>query len=775
MPTFPNATGPAWAALNGTGLRQNTFEGGRDPGPGDDVNAGFERGSRWWHGVVEWVCVSAASGSADWKLATDAGVADLAVEALSEAESAAAVAGAADGKADDALTTAGVADEKATDALNWWTAWDQIAEVDPHRFGAVGFTYDQMVAANGAGMAAAAAANDAAFDAANTMLWLRGGGIIRYRGLIYPMAATKIRSSNVRAEGVGTGRYMPQQGSDKDFKGTIFLAYGTGPRVHTFPGITSGELNGGWRPDPDNGGQYFKLWSAYNSDATGTTPATIRQFSVLILDSLHDGAGGWSNITVLPWRGTNGVSDYLLSGAPVWGADWDFGYVIKNTEYVRSSNLNVSGPWREAAHAFFLTIYEGGQQYNRGEQNLVSNCQFEGRIGMLIRAPDVWKTTGVTASTVSIAWTDEQYWPSTGGNFRGSTGAAFTYTSTSLDGANLVFNGVSPNPTGIIHIRHGSSGLANSSYSQCMSYDLRVQNGSTAQSHGIASSCLEVSGNPLRGLKFINSKNHSRGSLIAHLHMTADQTMISHQFEGGGFLIASPEAPAQSWGPQATYETRGLRLVSSNGLSGDVDLRLFTPRNSLVDELQFSPRNDYSGNLVIQALRAGKNLIASIVSGGRWLVRTPGGNEAIGVSEAGLVEIRRTDGTVSVSAGASGHTSFYDAAGTEVFRVNSNGAVSIRAGQQFYMIGGPARINYDIGQFFTLREGTDTRLQVSATSIHSGANGVASIGSPSAQFTRAYVQHGVTVNGTNGASGTFTTADSKTITVAGGVITAIVG
>lgn len=762
MPIFPEGQGPAWDVLNATGMRKNNFNGGRIPNAGDDISADYERGSRWWTGSTWYVCESNIAGSAVW-VVDDAAAVNSRVDGLvadvNEVKNppyvpfqTRAQVQSSNLSGIDFIDIAGLrfrydpAGTAISDATGRnFSAIPMMGIVCIEAYGARGFTFDELVAADGVGMAAAANANATAFQRANAFLVSIGGGTIFYDGRIYPCSDTMARGSNVRVEGVGTGRYMPQTGVDKDFKGTVFLAYGTGPKVHSFAGITSGELNGGWRPDPDNPGEYFRLWSAYNADAVGTTPATLRQFSVLILDHLHDGAGGWANVTALPWRGTNGVSDYLSTSAPIWGDDWDFGYVIKNTEYVRSWSMNVSGPWRQAAHGFFLTIYEGVLPYNRGEQNLVEHCQLEGRIGHIVRSIDVWKTTATSSTSVSIAWTNEHYWPSSG-QFRGSNGSLYNYTSTAMDGANLVFNGVTPSPSGLAHIRHGSSGLANTCYRQCLTYDLRTPNGSTAQSNGIASSALEVSGFPLRGLKFDNGKHHARGRVIAHLHQTADQGMIGHQFEGGGFLIASPEAAAQSWGPQATYDTRGLRLVSSNGLSGDVDMRLFTPRNSLADEIQLSPRNDYSGNLLIRALRSGKNLIMAIISGGRWWVQTPEGNEAISVGETGIFEVKRTDGTVVVQAGSTGHVSFFSAAGVELFRVPSSGNPSIRNGAQLSFVGGIARVNYDSGQYFAVREGTSERLVVSGVAIRSGQDGVVEIGTGSNKFTRAHLSDGVFVN-----------------------------
>lgn len=601
------------------------------------------------------------------------------------------------------------------EALQYWEDWDQIAEVDPHRFGAIGLTYDQLVAADGAGMDDVAASNDNAFDQANQMLMARGGGVIRYRGLIYPMSTTKMRGSNVRVEGVGPGNYFPRSAADKKFDGTIFLAYGTGPKVHTFPGITSGELNGGWRPDPENPGEHFKLWTAYNSDASGATPATLKQFSALILDDLADGTGGYFNIRALPWRGTDGVSDYLNPSAPIWGADWDFGYVIRNTEYTQSQKINCMGPWRQAGHALIICATPPGR-FARAEKNLISDCLFEGRVGQMCRSFDVWKAVATTSNSVSVAWTSEHYWTNAG-TFRGSDGGTYNYTSLTFDSGNLVFGGVTPSPSGILHIRHTSGGLAGTIYQNCMFYDLYPQDGTTAQDNGVMSSGVEISGFPLRGLKYDNSKIHVRGRVLAHVHQCSDLFMPGIQVEGGGYFIASPLASEQSWGPQATYETRWLRIPDSVGFSdGGADLTLFLPRNALVTELQDTPRDGNSGSRIMRALRAGQDYIIRLVTSGRFDVQKPDGSTALRVFPSGNVHIMNS-GQLTFNGGNAviniddGNALVVRVGTTEIARININGARMSLVGP-YADDAAAATAGVAVGQLYRLAGGNITWRQV---------------------------------------------------------------
>lgn len=480
--------------------------------------------------------------------------------------------------------------------------------VDVEDFGAVAYTKAQLEALNGGpSITTQAAANVTAFQNAMNAMSARGGGAVFCHGQFYVLSARLERPAGVYLIGENVGEWEPIfPNRAKTWTGTTLLFKGTGTRDVTFDGITSMEHGGGWREDPDNPGAYFKLWSAYNSNATGTTAATQRNFSAAILVKENTNYGGLHNLRVVNWTGTNGIADWSNTASTSLGDDWDFGYVLRNAEYADDYNIQVVGGWREAAHAQITTAITD----SRSERNRIVRAKFQGKIGLLIRAMDQWDITATTATTVTIRWTNQIYFNPSGGTFRGSDNATYTYTGVTHTGsdADYVFTGVTPDPSaaGIFHIRHAGAGFGNAEYQDIYAYGLDHQNGGVASAYGlIDSKALEVSGFPLRGIKFRNTKFHTREAVVSHFHITSDLVFIDPQFEGTAHMIASPVTTDQSYAAAPVSDTRGTIMIAGAGVA-DQDLRLFLPRNGFIEELQLSPRSDLNGHANLRPLRSGK-------------------------------------------------------------------------------------------------------------------------------------------------------------------------
>lgn len=478
-------------------------------------------------------------------------------------------------------------------------------------FGASAYTDEELIALNGAAAVdAQATANSAALAAADALAGFLGGARIKAQGQIYVVNTRYERSDGVYLIGDGVGEWEPIfPARPKTWEGTTFLFKGTGTANLTFDGITSMQHGGGWREDPDNLGTYFKLFSAYNTDATGTTAATQKLFSAGILVKENVRYGGIQNLRLCNWVGTNGISDWSNQAMSSLGDDWDFGYLIRNGEYVDDYNIQVVGGWREAATMVCATAISA----SAGERNRIVRAKFNGGRGLVIRGPDIWKVTAATANSVTIRWTFEIYFNPAGGTFRGSDNLTYTYTGVTHVGTanDYVFTGVTPNPSAIFEVRHPSSGFGNAEFQDIYSYGLDHVSGARASTFSIANSkALEISGFPVRGIKFRNAKFHTAEPVIMHSHINQDIVSIDPQFEGGGHVIATPSTADQTiLGVAAPVrETRGLIIIASAGLSDGVDLRLFTPRNAFVEELQLAPRSDLTGDLIIRPLRTGKVL-----------------------------------------------------------------------------------------------------------------------------------------------------------------------
>lgn len=573
------------------------------------------------------------------------------------------------------------------------------------KLGGYSLTQSQLVAINGGPDAdAAALANSDAIDAAFAFLVSQGGGTVVFKTNIYVFGRGFVLPANVRVIGTNPPRFQPKSVADKKWvNGTVFLFKGAPAKTITFPGITSMEHGGGWRPDPDNPGQFIKLWSAYNADATGTQAATLRQFSAAVLEDNRDGFGGLEGMRIAVWKGTDGISDYSNASAGLWGDDYDFGHLIINTEEGYYRKVQVIGPWREAGHALMLTIASA----NRAERVMFDEYWSQGRIGQLARTPDAWAVTGLAVNTISIRWSSELYFSPSGGSFRGSNNVTYTYTGVSHVGsdATYTFTGVTPDPvaSGISYIRHVSSGLANTEYDRSIFFGLDHPSGNKAEFYGTTSKAGEISGEPLRGLKFSNSKHHTSEKTIIHRHMCSDFTTFGHQYEGGGHVIASPDTTLQlAWAEAPVRETRDILEYGSTGLSDAADIRLLTPRSGIITEIQFNPRSDLTGDASLRPILAGRNTYMQ-----------PG--------VGGLVQWRNS-------------------AGTSYLQMTDAGALSLLAGAQFTLAGGVGRINFQTGQQFTLREGTTVALQVDPTTrnIRPGADNSQTFGSTANRWSNGY-------------------------------------
>jgi hypothetical protein len=544
---------------------------------------------------------------------------------------------------------------------------------------------------------AQAAANVVAFQAAMDYVASVGGGIVKAEGQYYVLSGKLRRPGGVYLEGNGVGEWEPLFPSrPKTWEGTSLIFKGTGTRDVTFDGITSAKHGGGWREDPDNPGQFFKLTSFYNADAAGTTPATRRAFSVAVAPK--DGAmyGGLRNLRIVNWNA--GIAGWSDTASTSLGDEWDIGYLLKNNEYADDYNIQVVGGWREFAHLNCVTI----TAESRSERNRVVRAKFQGRIGLGIRAPDRWDVDATTANTVQIYFSEESYWASTG-TFRGSDGATYTYTGTSQAGTAFTFTGVTPDPSAITHVRSASTGFGNCSYEDVYAYGIDHQSGSSAAALGLSNSRpLEASGYPLRGVKFRNLKLHTGEPVLLHLHDAQDMVFIDPQFEGGAHLIASPVSTDATYAAAPVGDTRNLVMLADHG-TDEQDTRLFLPRNGFVEALQLSPRSDLSGDAVLKAFRNGKH-------------------------------------TVLQSAGSSSSIYLRRSSGTNAVRVTDTGNMLIEGGGQFSLTGGTALINADAAANIQIRNGTTARFQVFGASgnVAPGADNTQTLGTSALRWSTVY-------------------------------------
>ena len=520
----------------------------------------------------------------------------------------------------------------------------------------------------------------AAIQAAIAKAESNSGGVVYFPDQYYILTSRIEIPSGVTLRGRGCDEWEPIYPSrPKKWNGTNLIFKGTGTKQVQFDGITSAQHGGGWREDPDNLGSYLKLTSFQNSNASGAAPATNRQFSVAV--SNKEGARyiGVADLRIVNWSGVDGRSGHSDRNSTSLGDAWDIGLLLNNSEYAIIDNVQVVGDWREFAHLEVATTIAE----SRSERNRRVRCKFQGRVGYGVRAPDRWSVSATTSSSATITWSSESYWQSTG-SFRGSNNVTYSYTGTNRSGDNLVFTGVTPDPTGIFQIRHASSGFGNTELQDCYVYGLDHVSGNPASFFGlINSSALEASGFPLRGVKFINFKAHTSESVVSRLHDCADFSFVSPQFEGGGFMIASPVAVEATYAIAPAGETRNLVTLSDIGIAAQ-DLRLFLPRSGLIQGLSVSPAEDLTGDLVITPTRDSQDIVLQTKD-----------------DSAGLY-VRRSTGVDSV-------------------RVTNSGNFVIQNDGQLSFSGGTGYLNVDASQNFQIRNSTTTRIQLFGASGNWGA------------------------------------------------------
>ncbi|MCO6423847.1 hypothetical protein JT737_19255 [Sinorhizobium meliloti] len=495
---------------------------------------------------------------------------------------------------------------------SWW-APDYKQRLSVEAFGASSKTLAELVAMAGVGAAAWAAANTVAVQTAVNFRNAFGGGFLDANGQFYALSGMGVQiKDGVHILCAGNDEWEPVYNNPKVHQGTNWLLYGTGTKHLQFPGITSGEHGGGWRADPDAPGTYYKKWTAYNSDATGTTPATLKSFS----------AGFWSkdscnnglyNCRIIPWNGTNGIEGYDSGNS--LGDDWSFGWAAINGDELRRENIQTVGYFREMGYIVATTISTN----SRMEKCRFIDLTSQGRAASGFFAPDRWATVGANGPDwFEIKASSEQYFDPAGGTpFRMSDNINRTYTSITVSGSNLRFNGVSPAPGSAFHVRHTGRGWAGTVIRNIRNYPLFHHSGNAIETYGLQKAAAhQVSGFPMRGLVFDGkNKIHCSGRTGEQALMQYWDAQDTHftgimQLEGGKWAFATDVSSAVAYCSAPVGETRNIRFVDSEGFddlrtAGHLDQTWF-PRNAFDPALQMSPRNVLTGDLDIKSYRINK-------------------------------------------------------------------------------------------------------------------------------------------------------------------------
>lgn len=407
---------------------------------------------------------------------------------------------------------------------------------------------------------------------------------------------------------VGEGQ-MESPSTPQDFvrlfelRGTAFLYYGTGPKVHkadlaATDGTTTGEVFvnvSSYEPGYDSRYAKASFWNNDADPATGA-PATQKLFSCGWKVEL----GGFSkmiNCSLIPWHGAGGVSGYN-AGLPVWGDDWDTGLWVDNHHDFYCENVSVIGYWRMAG-CFGRTSLPGGDPRSPDwERNKFVHCIFQGWSSFLLRGSDLFDIKAVGADWIEIEWFDSHpFDPAFDNTFRTQEygGLFCSYTGTTKVGSNLRITGVTPSPAAIdpansankVILGRRTNGVADASWDNCYFYGMNHRlYRATSAAFGAArynnpSRCIEISGANIRGLKFNDTCKVMSGDDIGLylgnvLQLQYDGSFESKNVEGRGSGIRNV-AGSNAYQIVLGQDLRGTSGIDMRPAYPTTDGRFTTP------------------------------------------------------------------------------------------------------------------------------------------------------------------------------------------------------
>ncbi|WP_137501895.1 hypothetical protein, partial [Escherichia coli] len=471
--------------------------------------------------------------------------------------------------------------------------------------------------------------------------------------------------------------------------GTTFLMYGVGNKKYTVDCVSNMDVSGGVVSNPSSEDPYtttapassYDLLDFTNGDANGATRATLKPFSAAILMP-ETGCVRLENFRIVPYfNGLDGYKDIANTGL---GDEWDVGIWSRASFGNEYRNLQVVGYWRKTA-LLKTNIPVSGTLAAQGEDENYYHCRFQGFKGVSIRAHDVFRITAVTSSTIEIPWSASHTFE-TSGVLR-SGGRNFTYSGLSVSGDKLVFTGVSNASEATVGstIRRNdidNFGMAGTQFFDCYITSLYHHTHLLATSQYLSqpfsrpSECMEVSGEPVRGVQVHAGTIQGWDDVLIHLHDCGNMNFYSTYFESqqayvtinggnaigyGARMIASRQSTSSL--PYAAGNTRVLRMVGcseGNGVdwgpvfnnytggrynSGD---GVFNPRDAFIDHKSLPEQSGGESRLVSQKGNArvvcgvGKTVLLGPTSGDCNLQSNTG---SLNIRSGIRVRIGHADGT----------------------------------------------------------------------------------------------------------------------------------
>jgi len=461
--------------------------------------------------------------------------------------------------------------------------------------------------------------------------------------------------------------------------GTTFLMYGTGAKNYTLDCVSSMDKSGGVVVNPSAADPYtstapapsYDLLDFTNGNAAGATRATLKPFSAAILMP-ETGCVRLENFRIAPYfDGLDGYKDIANTGL---GDEWDVGIWSRASFGNEYRNLQVVGYWRKAA-LLKTNIPVSGTPAAQGEDENYYHCRFQGFKGVSIRAHDVFLITAVTASTIEIPWSSSHTFNLSG--ILRSGGVNFTYSGLSFSGDKLTFTGVSNASQAKVGstIRRNdidNFGMAGTQFFDCYMTSLYHHTHLLATSQYLAqpfsrpSECMEVSGEPVRGVQVHAGTIQGWDDVLVHMHDCGNMNFYSTYFESqipyetvnggnasfgyGARMIASRQSKSSL--PYAAGNTRVLRMVGcteGNGVDWGPSFSNYTGGRFLTGTGVFKPRDTFIDHKALPEQSDDEVRLISEVGGARIM---PGTGKSVLIGPAvGDANIQSTTGSLNLRSG----------------------------------------------------------------------------------------------------------------------------
>lgn len=378
----------------------------------------------------------------------------------------------------------------------------------------------------------------------------------------------------------------------------------------------------------------FELTDYTNKDAAGATPATSKLMSWFISFTEDNRQIGMENIRVMPScpdrangeiDGIGGYSVYSITPY----ADWDYGIAVTQAWMMELFRVSVVGPWKMGAHLNFNGVEDQTVPAPVGTFNCehasYSHCQFQS--GVHMRNSDMYPIVDKTSSVVYIQWTPSHQFNPAGGSHRYSTsdtygGTVFTYTSATwhaatpsgvtdlLGGGFLAIRDFTPSGAGApdtslvrTRVTHPgacskitaffSGGHSHTAFYHCAMTDFSHWSGVDeahvdygpiapigAEQYGQPgrtkySAAMEISGGPMRALKFSNCLLSVVGPVCMHIGAARDMTFEMDCYAEGRPYRNNPGDSLNGTRGAVIFAGSNVALSGDSGGAGQFWGRMF--------------------------------------------------------------------------------------------------------------------------------------------------------------------------------------------------------